>query len=275
MGVNMKYTISEFAELLGITADTLRLYEKYGIIKPFKDKRNNYRYFDDMDARNMLISRWYRSMEIPIQEAAVLTMQASLGYVAEKIKERERDLEEEIKKKTMLLDKLAEITGSLEQAGVNLNKCTRKELPGIYRLRQTDKNKLVKDEALSGRAEEWMKLLPYAFFSFRINNRNLITNDTSFDYNWGLALYEEDVRRLDLQTDGFIEYMEPKTCISSVIVSSGEYIMRDSLQFMFEHLRKSHYTMNGDIFGKIIAAENAGSKRQYYLEVNIPIQTEE
>ncbi len=73
----MKYTISEFAELLGITVDTLRLYEKYEIIKPFKDKKNNYRYFDDIDARNMLMSRWYRSLEIPIQEAALLIRQAS------------------------------------------------------------------------------------------------------------------------------------------------------------------------------------------------------
>ena len=35
----MKYTIGKFSEILGVTVDTLRLYEKRGIIKPIKDKK--------------------------------------------------------------------------------------------------------------------------------------------------------------------------------------------------------------------------------------------
>ncbi len=117
--------------------DTLRLYEKYEIIKPIKNEKNNYRYFDDFDARNMLMSRWYRSLEIPIHETARLTRQASFEYITEKIKERQRILEGEIKKKTMLLSKMAEITVNFQEKGKNLNKCTLKKLPGIYRIRQT------------------------------------------------------------------------------------------------------------------------------------------
>ncbi len=116
-----------------------------------------------------------------------------------------------------------------------------------------------------------MKFLPYVFFSFRVKNKDVLSADASFDYNWGLALFEEDIRKLNLEVDENIEYIEPKSYISSVIASSDDYIMRGSLQFMFDYLRTNQYTMNGDIFGKIIVNEITGTKKQSYLEVNIPI----
>ncbi len=41
------YTINIVAELLGTTKQTLRLYEKHGLIKP--SKRNSHRYFSEND----------------------------------------------------------------------------------------------------------------------------------------------------------------------------------------------------------------------------------
>ncbi len=267
----MKYTIGEFAELLGVTVDTLRLYEKYEIIQAIKNKKNNYRYFDDFDARNMLMSRWYRSFQIPIQEAAQLTQQASFESIKETIQKRKMDLEEEVKKKIMLLEKMNEISENIEDIGRNLNKCTLKKLPGIYRLRQTDKNNLVRDAALVGQVEEWMKLLPYVFFSFRIINTDVLSSVSCFDYNWGLALFENDIKKLSIDIDENVEYIESKSYLSCIIASCNDYITRESVQFMFEHLSINQYTIDGDIFGKIILTENTGSNKQYYLEVDIPI----
>jgi len=101
----MKYCISEFAALIGVTVDTLRLYEKRGIIRPIKDNKNNYRYFSDLDARDVLMSRWYRSINIPLQDAAILTKECSLETIIKKIKESQLNLEEEIRKNTILLNK--------------------------------------------------------------------------------------------------------------------------------------------------------------------------
>ncbi|MFD1266074.1 MerR family transcriptional regulator [Paenibacillus motobuensis] len=39
----------------------MRLYEKQGIIRPLKDHSNNYRYYNDLDVRSLLMSRLYRS----------------------------------------------------------------------------------------------------------------------------------------------------------------------------------------------------------------------
>ncbi len=267
----MKYTIGEFAELLGVTADTLRLYEKYDIIKPMKNEINNYRYFDDFDARNMLMSRWYRSFNFPMHEVADLIQTGTFDSISEKINIRKEELEDEIRQKTLLLQKINLTSANLEKVEENLYQCSVKTLPGIYRIRQTDKNNLVKDDKLKEKAEEWMKYMPHTFFSFRINNRKVLSEDSSFDYNWGLALYEEEFHELALKADDMVEYIEPKKYISSVIISSEDYITRDKLEFMFDYVQLKKFCINGDIFGKIILTEKSKEIRQSYLEVNIPI----
>ena len=44
----MRWTIKQISEKTGVTADTLRYYEKVGIISP-KRLQNGYRYYDDED----------------------------------------------------------------------------------------------------------------------------------------------------------------------------------------------------------------------------------
>lgn len=267
----MKYTISEFSKLLGITADTLRFYEKYEIIKPVKNRNNNYRYFDDLDARNILMSRWYKSLGFSVQEVAQLIKEENFAHIAERIRLKQIELEEEIRWKTMLLQKVSGITENLNDIEKRLNQCTIKKLSGIYRIRQTDKNELVQDGRLTGKIEEWMKYMPHTFFSFRIYCKEILSGNNFFNYDWGLALYEEDIKDLNLEVDERIEYIEPKIYISSVITSSGDYITKESLQFMLDYIEGEQYTICGDVFGKIILTKKSKDARQSFLEVNIPV----
>mgnify|MGYP001176798070 FL=1 len=264
----MKYTISEFSKLLGITADTLRFYEKYEIIKPVKNRNNNYRYFDDLDARNILMSRWYKSLGFSVQEVAQLIKEENFAHIAERIRLKQIELEEEIRWKTMLLQKVSGITENLNDIEKRLNQCTIKKLSGIYRIRQTDKNELVQDGRLTGKIEEWMKYMPHTFFSFRIYCKEILSGNNFFNYDWGLALYIKD---LNLEVDERIEYIEPKIYISSVITSSGDYITKESLQFMLDYIEGEQYTICGDVFGKIILTKKSKDARQSFLEVNIPV----
>jgi DNA-binding transcriptional MerR regulator len=272
----MKYSIGEFANILGVTADTLRLYEKYDIIKPIKDRSNNYRYFNDLDARNLLMSRWYRSMRIPLQEVALLMKASSLEDVISKVEETQRELEEEIRTSTLLLEKLTEIKGSLEETGGGLNSCRLKDIPGIFRLKQTNRNLLLKDDYPKETVSAWMNLLPYAFFSFRIAKEEMWLKEYCFEYNWGLAIFEHEAGEFDVKSNEDIEYLAPQVCISAIIDSSDEeYMTRDSIQFMLDYISANHYSIQGDIIGKIIFTEKSRGKNKTYLEVNIPVAAQD
>ena len=59
-GVKMEWTIKQAAELTGLSADTLRYYEKEGMISP-KRGGNGYRYYDERDVailKNIVVMKY-------------------------------------------------------------------------------------------------------------------------------------------------------------------------------------------------------------------------
>ncbi|WP_195574553.1 MerR family transcriptional regulator [Paenibacillus sp. 1001270B_150601_E10] len=268
----MRYSIGEFASITGVTADTLRLYEKHNILRPLKDDHNKYRYFHDLDARNLLMSRWYRSMMIPLHDVSSLinggTMQQALG----KLEESKHNLQEQLRKSTLLLNKINEIHTEIEQIRNRLRECQIKSVPGRYRLKQTDQNRLLKEHALKQLVNEWMDLLPFTFFCFRIENWLEVLNQKELQYSWGVSLTEDDMRALEVEENDYMEYLPPATCLTSVIyVSEKEPFGVSCFQFMLDEIKAAGHLMNGDITGKILLNEYT-EERGSYLEVNIPIQ---
>ncbi|MNO27599.1 HTH-type transcriptional activator TipA [compost metagenome] len=270
----MKYCIGEFASILGVTADTLRLYEKHDIVRPTKDNSNNYRYFNDLDARDLLMSRWYRSMGLPLPEVASLMKESTLEQVIGRIQETQFSLEEEIKRKTMLRNKMNEIHNELREVEASLYRCTLKQLPGMYRLKQTDKNALLKNDNVKSLVNTWMDLLPYAFYSFRIEDTGIfISDNNNFDYSWGLTLLEDDAQKFEMDIEEDAEYIPPSHCMSAIMLCTDEkYITKSSLQFMIDYIEANHFSIAGDVVGKLLLTEKIEGHNRSYLEVNIPIE---
>lgn len=66
--MNNKYTIKETASILGISTNKLRFYEKKGLIKPQRNKENNYRYFHEDDLIKIQAILMYRLLNISIED---------------------------------------------------------------------------------------------------------------------------------------------------------------------------------------------------------------
>ncbi|SMP54153.1 MerR family transcriptional regulator [Anoxynatronum buryatiense] len=268
----MKYTIGEFAALLGVTVDTLRLYEKHGIISPMKNDKNQYRYFDDLDARNLLSSRWLRSLSLSLPEAARLTGDVPLQQITGSLQQAAQTLEAEIREKERQLQRLKETNEEIAALNTRLNQCYFRQMPGFYRLRQTDMNTLLKNEALLQRVSEWMNSLPFAFFSFRIEQEAITSEAAIFPYSWGLAMEVDEAARRQITIDEHIEIIPPASCLTAVIRGTGdEDITRKSIVFMLENIRGQGLHPDGDVFGKIVLTHRHQGKRWAYLEVNIPV----
>lgn len=269
----MNYCIGEFSALLGISKDTLRLYEKHDIVKPMKDENNNYRYFSDLDARDMLMSRWYRSLQIPLQDVAQLMKESPLEKILDSVEESRCQLAESIRRSTMLLGKLAELAEEIQNIEGNLFKCALKARPGLYRIQQTDKNNLLNTKGTEGVINMLMEWLPYTFYCFCIEQEVFVSESFSLDYGWGLTISEEDVRLLDIDLEeGVLEYIPPSPCLSAVILSpNDEHFTKDSLQFMLEALEEQELAVAGDVTGRLMLTEKRNDMKRSYLEIMIPV----
>ncbi|MFP4977472.1 MerR family transcriptional regulator [Paenibacillus sp. CN-4] len=288
----MKYCIGEFASILGVTSDTLRLYEKHNIVKPEKDESNSYRYFNDLDVRDLLMSRWYRSLRFPLQDVAGLMQTSSLEGVTDKIKDSRLELEEEVRRLTRLLGKVTELEQEMKAVPDRLNRCILKQVPGLYRIRQTEQNSLIRSEALHRLVNGWMELLPFTFYCFRMEkggpeqpgqpgrpgqldrpDRPGKQNGEAFNYSWGLTLTQQDALELAAETGEQTEYLPPALCISTVLrTSAEEHLNRESFRPLYRYMEEYGYTAAGEVFGKILLTEKGPQGSRSYLEVNLPVK---
>lgn len=270
----LRYTIGQFASILGITTDTLRLYEKHEIVSPEKDDHNKYRYFNDLDARNLLMSRWFRSAEIPLQEAAVLVNESTSSCILQSFEESRQNIQAEIIHKQRLLVRITEIMNEIQQAESHQYECQIKQLQGFYRIKQTNKNELLQRDGLQQVISRWMDQLPFLFYSFRIENSHVLLSpqDHDFEYSWGISLPEHEVADGEHELLEEIEYIPPATCLSSYIALQQEGdISPKHLKHMRDHLVELGYLLSGDIVGRIIFMEKTKQHARTFLEINIPI----
>ena len=63
----MRYKIGDVAKILGISPDLLRYYEKKGVVKPVKDRSNDYRYYEPWDINFLIDCLWYKNFGFGIE----------------------------------------------------------------------------------------------------------------------------------------------------------------------------------------------------------------
>lgn len=63
-----RYSIHSVAELLGISADAIRLYEKEGLVSPLRDEKNGYRYYENEQIHRIMGKHLYRQVNVGLAE---------------------------------------------------------------------------------------------------------------------------------------------------------------------------------------------------------------
>jgi DNA-binding transcriptional MerR regulator len=64
----MAYTISEIADLAGVTTRTIRYYDEIGLLPPAKMGSNGYRYYDRESLLRLQQILFFRELDVPLKE---------------------------------------------------------------------------------------------------------------------------------------------------------------------------------------------------------------
>ena len=91
-----RWLIGEIARLFRVSADTLRYYEKQGLICPKKGTENGYRNYVYEDTIALMEILFFRTMELPVRQIKKIMEEASLGDIQAILQENEQRLEKRI-----------------------------------------------------------------------------------------------------------------------------------------------------------------------------------
>ena len=92
----MRYTQKDICKAFDVTRDTLRHYERVGILAPEVDPTNGYRYYDDWQINLLWECKRYQAMGFSLGEIRQILHADSLERFGGRIERRVEDLEHEL-----------------------------------------------------------------------------------------------------------------------------------------------------------------------------------
>lgn len=97
-----KYLVHEIAKHFGVSCDTIRYYDKLGIITSKKDKNNNYRYYDRGDIICFSYVFALKNIGLTLEQIKIMLNDSSLQHAAKTLEVHEQLLDLKIKELSLL-----------------------------------------------------------------------------------------------------------------------------------------------------------------------------
>lgn len=136
--MNIHYTIHKVADLLGISADAIRLYEREGLVNPLRDETNGYRYYEADQIHRIMGISLYRKLGVSIPEIKKLLSSTTFSGISNGFSNLIEQNEQEIRRLENKIKKLEFMWQHLNTLNENLNTCTIRSLPAHYVLYHQD-----------------------------------------------------------------------------------------------------------------------------------------
>lgn len=123
------YRTSQLLEILGVSRDALRYYEEKGIVKPDQEETNNYRQYDDYDIYTLLVADFYKKRNLKMKEVRELQEGSAIEELETLLDVKAEHLEETIRNKEYMLQKIKETKAFCKDLKDNLNRFSIREFP--------------------------------------------------------------------------------------------------------------------------------------------------
>jgi DNA-binding transcriptional MerR regulator len=265
----MDYLIHEAAQLLGITGETLRHYERKGVIQYTRDHNSDYRRCDATDINILMRSRMYRSYGFSLREIGDLINQTELSGAADLLRQRRKELSREIERVNRVVRHLENDVALLDKAEQSVNCFERRILPPLFCLVYRRGDDITRDPQLRKVVSKWMDFMPFPTPLFVFSE--CTSRGWSQRYGGGFCLDPEDAAFLQVTEDCYIFRLEPLPCIYSVLkISSGLSNIGISLNPLFDRMKAEGFMPSGPVYGRSLISLKKTTDFHFFGECWIP-----
>ncbi len=269
----MLYTISEMAKLLGVTTHMLRYYEKIGILKPYIDDENGYRYYSVLDTRRFNFCRQLFSSGIPLKDCAEIMNDMPIKDIDSLIDLRIRAKEKEIYLQNAALENLKRLKLNMDRSAEMPDKAWVENFPEMWRLNCSKLENAVSDSAVNAEKDEWLSCLPAVTWSSKIPRKALLEGcKKPVYYEYGLMCEKRRANILGIKKTRHVE-----------AIPAGEYLVamqrkEEKEPFSWKHcetllreMKKLKVKTFGDMLCETAASriENGETVNYHFLRVKI------
>lgn len=269
---DMPYTIGRFARLLGQSADTLRYYERAGLIRPDRNPDNNYRRFTEAHAVRAMSLRLYRSLDMDLSGMRAIAGGRTIGEQnGDLARERDRILAEvrDLEQKAKRIEELRVFYDLAERETGRVNEIVMEETHSIYAF---GAGAAPGDRAL-GVVRAWMRHLPYAYFSVGIPEESLLSEDEDLAVRLGVGIVERYRSEFGLPLAPETETFPAGLSVSMHLSSRDLFrLARREIAPLFDFVRDRGWRVCSGATGRLFAEEVVDGRPLYYYSIRVLVQ---
>ena len=246
------YTIGELAKILGITAETIRYYERKKIITPIHDENSGYRYYTAWDLHMIIRARCYLGFGFTIEQVSNLLQKDNIEQIDDILASQEQVLQENIIYQMNVLKKLRINRMLINYSKNNDHNLTIRSRPGIYRIDTQKCYNLVLSKEEQEELKQFCQKVPFIFSTALFPKEHVINGNT--DFYFGVGIEEQFALGLDIHETEYIKYYPPCNCLyMSVPSRSSQFLTYQVLQPAFDYMKEHNLQLAGDIITQIVS----------------------
>lgn len=263
-----EYTIGEVAELLDVSRDTLRFYEKKGLIVPVK-KENGYRYYSDEHISSLLDILFLRKIQCSLQDIQAVWHDNTPEYLCGFLESRIREEQKLIRMHQQLLRQLLVSRHNGEKMIKNTNQYFVRAIPKTYIFSD------IMDDIEKNR-DTWFRLsreqpgLEHCYL-----HQQLVPEDGhSYRRLCYLVLEEFAVKKLKLEEKAKkLPWFQFDRCVYTVYESKTTTPDEQAIGNMQNWAGKQGLRLTGEIHAHYLWNNlNSGRLEKSYVELYMPVE---
>jgi len=266
----MQYKIGDVARILGISTDLIRYYEEKGVVKPKKNRENNYRYYDAWDVNFLIDCLWYKKMGFGIDEIAKMTNVETYDDLIGKLSAQGDEIFKAVQHRQMLLKRIRNHTESVMRIKDFLGICDMRENKEFVYYLNRYNYEYDNSPAIQKLNRQWESYMPFSKRLFVIPEKDVLGEMKNTA--WGFSLGMDYAKTFGIRAESPVSHRMPELCIHSAFQSSGKNdFTPHHIDFMRTFARQNGLTLCGSAFGYLVCSVLENGMLTGYFEAWLPV----
>ncbi|MCR0205043.1 MerR family transcriptional regulator [[Clostridium] innocuum] len=265
-GVNMEtYKISQIARLLGLSSDTIRFYEKKGLVHPATNPDNQYREYNLNNILELLDIIYYRHLDISLNDIQSICTSGSIETMHELLLKKKQETEERIRYEQQLLKKLTHISETYQRVESNQNICSIKAFPTSVILFESEKTSDFFTQQIAHLTQDQFVLCSL-YKTYQLQHSDILPGKT-------IIALEQDIME-ELHMSYPQEHMmeaQHQPCVFLVIHMLHSQIQPQDIEPLLRYAKQHNLTLQNTLYLREIPLTSYQDNQNYYAELYIPL----
>lgn len=268
----MFFKIGEFSRLTGISVDTLRYYERCGLLTPRVDEANSYRLYTEQDFLALFHLRQLRGLELPLAEIKEYRAEGcSLEEQLEGLTDRCARIDEELHRLQLLRQRCAAAARMIHKVKENLGKVAEVNCTAAYHLLFCTLEHLP-PERVAPLVEKWVSAMPFVGYFVSLAPEELGSAPQALKF--GLSADLRYVGEFGLPIVPPVKAMKGGAGVQYTLAVEDVFSLTErEMKPALDYAARNHFVILDDVCFAVDAVEmRKNAPPLYYLNMRFPVK---